>query len=112
MPTECRASDRLSCQSDAIVTTSKWLSVPCVWRLACNAWVEKLKVIRSKKKEMESEEEKLQMSNQENNKCAHIPCLCEVAAGQEYCSEACQDAGSEDVEIACQCGHTICPLTV
>jgi hypothetical protein len=51
---------------------------------------------------MEFEEEKLQMVNQEKAKCARIPCLCDVALGQEYCSEACRDAGSEEVEIACQ----------
>jgi hypothetical protein len=55
---------------------------------------------------------KLQMANQEKAKCAHIPCLCEVAPGQKYCSEACRDAGTEDVEVACQCDHASCPLTV
>lgn len=43
------------------------------------------------------------------NKCAHIPCLCMVE-GETYCSESCQDAGSEEVEIACDCGHQACPL--
>ena len=52
------------------------------------------------------------MANQETKKCAHIPCLCTVANGEEYCGEACRDAGSEDVEIACQCDHPACPLTV
>jgi hypothetical protein len=52
------------------------------------------------------------MANQEKTKCAHIPCLCDVAPGQEYCSEACRDAGSEEVDIACQCAHASCPLTV
>jgi hypothetical protein len=52
------------------------------------------------------------MANQETKKCAHIPCLCDVAKDQEYCGEACRDAGSEDVEIACQCDHQACPLTV
>ena len=52
------------------------------------------------------------MANQETKKCAHIPCLCTVANGDEYCGEACRDAGSEDVEIACQCDHPACPLTV
>jgi len=52
------------------------------------------------------------MANQETEKCAHIPCLCTVANGDEYCGEACRDAGSEDVEIACQCDHPACPLTV
>jgi hypothetical protein len=44
------------------------------------------------------------------NKCAHIPCLCVVADGEKFCSESCQDAGSEEVEIACECGHASCPL--
>jgi len=52
------------------------------------------------------------MANEENKKCAHIPCKCKVPPGQKYCGEACRDAGSGDVEIACQCGHTPCPLTV
>ena len=52
------------------------------------------------------------MANQETKMCAHIPCLCVVANGDEYCGEACRDAGSADVEIACQCDHPACPLTV
>jgi hypothetical protein len=51
------------------------------------------------------------MANQETKKCAHVPCLCDVRDGEEYCSEACRDAGSENVEIACQCDHLACPLT-
>ena len=50
-----------------------------------------------------------EMAN-ENNKCAHVPCFCEVPHGQEYCGDACRDAGNEDVEIACQCDHLSCPL--
>ena len=52
------------------------------------------------------------MKEQTTTKCAHIPCVCKVAAGQKYCSEACRNAGSEDVEIACQCDHAACPLTL
>jgi hypothetical protein len=52
------------------------------------------------------------MANQRIKMCAHIPCVCTVANGEEYCGEACRDAGSEDVEIACQCDHPACPLTV
>ena len=26
--------------------------------------------------------------------------------------QACKEAGSKDVEIACQCDHGLCPLTV
>lgn len=43
-------------------------------------------------------------------KCAHIPCLCNVEEGQEYCGQACRDAGREEVEIACQCDHSPCPI--
>jgi hypothetical protein len=52
------------------------------------------------------------MANLKTKMCAHIPCLCTVANGEEYCGEACRDAGSEDVEIACQCDHPACPLPV
>jgi hypothetical protein len=51
------------------------------------------------------------MANQKTKLCAHMPCLCVVPDGEEYCGDACRDAGSEDVEIACQCNHPACPLT-
>jgi hypothetical protein len=51
------------------------------------------------------------MANQKSKKCAHIPCLCDVRNGEEYCGEACRDARSEHVDIACQCDHPACPLT-
>jgi hypothetical protein len=62
-------------------------------------------------KSMELEKGGTVMPNQNTRKCAHIPCLCDVAKGQEYCGEACRYAGSEDVQIACQCDHASCPLT-
>jgi hypothetical protein len=52
------------------------------------------------------------MENRAKSKCAHIPCSCEVVPGQKYCSEPCQDAGSDEVEIACQCEHTACLVTL
>jgi hypothetical protein len=52
------------------------------------------------------------MPNQKTKKCAHIPCRCTVPPGQEYCGEVCRDVGSQDTEIACECGHSRCPLTV
>jgi len=53
------------------------------------------------------------MSNNESKICAHIPCLCAVQPGQKYCGEWCEEAGSEDVEIACECNHPpVCALTV
>lgn len=54
----------------------------------------------------------LAMANHAPKKCAHIPCTCEVTNGDEFCGQACRDAGSEEVEIACNCSHTACPLTV
>ena len=54
----------------------------------------------------------IRMSNGEKRTCAHVPCRCVVAAGQTYCGKFCEEAGSEDVEIACQCDHPpACPLT-
>jgi hypothetical protein len=52
------------------------------------------------------------MENEESNKCAHIPCSCQVAAGQEYCGDACRNAGNEEVEVACQCDHVTCANTI
>ena len=52
------------------------------------------------------------MTAQEKLKCAHIPGVCEVAMGQEFCSEVPQERGKQDVEIACQCDHVACPLTL
>ena len=52
------------------------------------------------------------MANPEARKCAHLPCLCDVPRGIEYCSDSCRDAGIDDVEIACQCDHPACPLTI
>jgi hypothetical protein len=31
---------------------------------------------------------------------------------KKYCGDSCRDAGSDDVEIACQCDHAACPLTI
>jgi hypothetical protein len=51
------------------------------------------------------------MLNNEQKTCAHIPCRCVVPAGQTYCGQWCEEAGSEDVEIACECDHPpACPL--
>jgi len=51
------------------------------------------------------------MTTNDEKKCAHLPCRCMVKPGEKYCGQVCKDAGSEDVEIACQCGHKPCPLT-
>jgi len=52
------------------------------------------------------------ITTNEQSKCAHLPCRCRVEPGDKYCSQACKEAGSKDVEIACQCDHGACPLTV
>jgi hypothetical protein len=44
-------------------------------------------------------------------KCAHLPCQCLVQGSDKYCGQACMEAGSKEVEIACQCDHGSCPLT-
>jgi len=51
------------------------------------------------------------MATSEKNKCSHLPCRCLVQSSDKYCGEACKEAGSKEVEIACQCGHEPCPLT-
>jgi|SRR5271165_5199508 len=56
-------------------------------------------------------ERTVHMANSDKKKCKHIPCTCEVPSGQEYCGQRCKEAGEEDVEIACDCGHNpFCPL--
>ena len=52
------------------------------------------------------------MTISEKGKCAHLPCPCLVQSSDKYCGEACKEAGSKEVEIACQCDHEPCPLTV
>ena len=48
------------------------------------------------------------MTTTDRIKCAHIPCNCMAKPGEKYCSQACKEAGSEEVEIACQCEHEPC----
>ncbi len=80
------------------------LSPNKLWKLACNQ-------SRVAKVEFEKRREKDEIVMVNNKtKCAHIPCLCDVRPGEEYCWEACRFAGREDVEIACQCDHLACPL--
>jgi hypothetical protein len=51
------------------------------------------------------------MTTNEQKSCAHLPCRCLAQPGKEYCGQDCKEAGSEEVEIACQCDHGSCPLT-
>lgn len=48
------------------------------------------------------------MANETGKKCAHEICVCIPTDGKKYCSQFCEDAGSEEVEIACGCGHPAC----
>ncbi len=48
------------------------------------------------------------MAAEKSEKCAHQPCLCLVPKGEKYCSQLCQEAGSQETEIACDCGHPAC----
>ncbi len=48
------------------------------------------------------------MEASKTKKCAHLPCVCVPPAGEKYCSQLCQDAGSEEAEISCDCGHPAC----
>jgi hypothetical protein len=52
------------------------------------------------------------MTIPEQKQCAHIPCTCVVERGEKYCSESCKDAGSDEVEIACECGHATCETSI
>jgi hypothetical protein len=48
------------------------------------------------------------MPVEDAGKCAHQSCLCVVPNGEKYCSQLCEDAGSGETEIACDCGHPAC----
>ena len=50
------------------------------------------------------------MADEARKQCAHEPCQCMVAADEKYCSDYCKAAGSEEVEIACDCDHEACQL--
>jgi hypothetical protein len=52
------------------------------------------------------------MTAKGQSKCAHLLCQCVVQPGDKYCGTACREAGSKEVEIACQCDHGTCSLTV
>ena len=48
------------------------------------------------------------MATEGSKKCAHLPCLCMAPAGEKYCSQFCKEAGANEAEIACDCGHPAC----
>lgn len=43
----------------------------------------------------------------EQKKCAHASCSCNVAEGQKYCSQICEDSTSI-TELGCDCKHPAC----
>lgn len=43
--------------------------------------------------------------------CKHPACSCPVTDGESYCSQYCKDAGADEIEISCDCGHAGCALT-
>jgi hypothetical protein len=45
-------------------------------------------------------------------KCAHPACQCEVSSSEKYCSQFCKDAGADEIEIACDCGHPVCEAAI
>ena len=44
-------------------------------------------------------------TDNEERKCAHVPCNCPAAVDSEYCSSQCAKAYTE---TDCQCGHEEC----
>ncbi len=46
----------------------------------------------------------------DQKKCAHPACQCMPQKDSKYCSTYCEDAGTDDVEISCDCGHEGCAL--
>jgi hypothetical protein len=45
-------------------------------------------------------------------KCAHPSCRCQVGSDGKYCSELCRNAGADETEIGCDCGHPDCANNV
>ena len=44
---------------------------------------------------------------QEDQKCSHPACNCNVPKGTKYCSQYCHDAAGT-LELSCNCGHPGC----
>jgi hypothetical protein len=44
-----------------------------------------------------------------DNKCKHTNCSCPATGDSDYCSAACESAGTQGLTgIACECGHSSC----
>lgn len=47
----------------------------------------------------------------DTTKCAHPACSCPVEAGQQYCSQACEEAPDKGLAATdCNCNHQTCAL--
>lgn len=44
----------------------------------------------------------------ERKQCAHPGCTCMAAEDSDYCGAYCENAGKDEMEIACACGHEGC----
>jgi len=47
------------------------------------------------------------MPDKTSHKCAHPSCICAAPPSEKYCSQFCKDAGPDELEIACDCGHPV-----
>ena len=48
---------------------------------------------------------------EDDNKCGHEGCVCNVGGEAEYCSDHCENAADQDItEISCDCGHPGCGI--
>jgi hypothetical protein len=58
--------------------------------------------------EMLGSVEEISVTEHKETKCAHPACRCITTEHEKYCSQYCKDAGSSELEIACDCGHPSC----
>jgi len=53
------------------------------------------------------------MADEDDGRCEHEGCGCAVTGDNDYCSDHCRDAADQDmVEIACDCGHDGCAMSL
>ena len=53
------------------------------------------------------------MADEDDDRCGHEGCGCMVTGDNDYCSDHCRDASDQDmVEIACDCGHDGCAMSL
>lgn len=49
------------------------------------------------------------MHSDQQQECAHKPCVCQVTTHDGFCSEGCKKAAAEDGDT-CTCGHLDCAI--